>query len=189
MTSLNKAALAAIIVERSRFYGSRSIKKINKWFNKNHNEITGLKSKHGARVVVGKAVHELAKYKAERIKSLMRLSKADLERMIKHKSAIELERYGGGSKISEKDLPPIELKEQRQVIISRKDLQDWQKQSRKHSRRKTQPETLPVKKAAPVKRKRMTRRTALKVTQNWISNMTKFNNSMASTYNVAGIQG
>lgn len=185
MTKMPKAELCRILVERSTFYGSRTIKKINRWWTKNHNEITG-HNERGARVAVGKAVSELVKYREGQMKKLMRLPKEDLVRMIKHKSARELERRYGIDRISEKELPPIELKKERSILISDAELKEWKKQSRKIRRRKVQPVAVKkVEQPKKVRRKRHSSRGAL----DYVKRIMQFNNKMHTVTNIAGIEG
>jgi hypothetical protein len=181
---LNKAQLCAILVERSVFYGSRTIKKVDRWFRKNHNEITG-HNERGARVVVGKAVAELQRYRDEKAKSLMRLSREELVRMIKHKSAVELQRRYGVDRIPEKELPPIELKEERAIVISNKELSEWRRQSARRKKKVYKN----VKKAAKPVRKRLTKRTAQRGTLNYVKQIMAYNKQMATVRNVAGLEG
>jgi hypothetical protein len=183
MSQLTKAQLCAIIVERSVFYGSRTVKTLNRWWNKNHCEIVG-HNKRAERIAVGKAVSNLVKYRDGRVKKLMRLPRKDLEVMLSHMSDKVLEqRYGGGNRVKEKNLPPIDLgKHSRKVILDKKDIAQWMKDSKKRARKMEPVIAKTVEKPKPQKRRKQT-------AMSYVKNIMRFNENMATTYNVAGLEG
>jgi len=174
---MTKAQISAMIIERSTFYGSKTVKRLNRWFKKNHDGVLGHSKLEGA-VAVKKAVKELDAYKKEKVKTLMRMSKKDLIRMSRFMSAKELERRYGTNHIDEGSLPDIVLDVDRELKVEKSEIQQWVKESKKKKLKKAAETKEPEK----VKRKKVS-------TSAYVANILRFNSKMHTTNAVAGIDG
>jgi hypothetical protein len=168
-------------VETTPSYGWRTNKTLVKWFRKNHDDILGMNEK-SASGKLGASLKELAKYRNERIKDLMKLPKEALLDVVRTMSKARLERRYRSRHFEEKDFAPTELAEERDIKLKKREIDRWVAQSKKTKKRK-KAKVVVVEKVKPMKRRKLR-------TSDYIRNITRFNEVMSrSVSNIAGLEG